>query len=93
MPRSEGMLASAHAENRRRRALACTRGRREARARAAAHLAAGNTAAALECYQRAVDVTPAMARQVGGWRAVGRPLLASGVAAVARGRGEARTAA
>jgi hypothetical protein len=28
-------------------------------------MAAGNTAAALECYQRAVDVTPAMARQVG----------------------------
>jgi exonuclease-1 len=27
-------------------------------------MAAGNTAAALECYQRAVDVTPAMARQV-----------------------------
>lgn len=42
--------------------------RREARARAAAHMAAGNTAAALECYQRAVDVTPAMARQVGGGR-------------------------
>ena len=40
------------------------RARREARARAASHMAAGNTAAALECYQRAVDVTPAMARQV-----------------------------
>jgi len=40
------------------------RARREARAKAAAHMAAGNTAAALDCYQRAVDVTPAMARQV-----------------------------
>lgn len=38
--------------------------RREARARAAQHLANGNVAAALECYQRAVDVTPSMAKRV-----------------------------
>lgn len=49
-------------------AIACAlhRSRSEARTKAAAHLAAGNAAAALECYQRAVDVTPSMARQVGG---------------------------
>lgn len=40
------------------------RSRREAREKAAAHVAAGNLAAALECYQRAVDITPAMAKAV-----------------------------
>lgn len=40
------------------------RARAEAREKAAAHLAAGNIAAAVECYQRCVDITPAMAKQV-----------------------------
>jgi hypothetical protein len=40
------------------------RARAEAREKAAAHLAAGNMAAAVECYQRCVDITPAMAKQV-----------------------------
>lgn len=40
------------------------RARAEARDKAAAHLAAGNIAAAVECYQRCVDITPAMAKQV-----------------------------
>lgn len=40
------------------------RSRQEARQRAAAHMAAGNINAALECCQRGVDVTPAMAKQV-----------------------------
>lgn len=40
------------------------RGRAENRAKAAAHMAAGNVSAALEFYQRCVDVTPAMAKQV-----------------------------
>eukprot|EP00882_Tetradesmus_deserticola_P027515 GHRQ01030489.1.p1 GENE.GHRQ01030489.1~~GHRQ01030489.1.p1 ORF type:complete len:115 (+),score=42.69 GHRQ01030489.1:980-1324(+) len=40
------------------------RTRAEARAKAAAHLAAGNVPAAVECYQRCVDITPAMAKQV-----------------------------
>jgi hypothetical protein len=44
-------------------ALAC-RARAEAREKAAAHLAAGNVAAAVECYQRCVDITPAMAKHV-----------------------------
>jgi alkanesulfonate monooxygenase SsuD/methylene tetrahydromethanopterin reductase-like flavin-dependent oxidoreductase (luciferase family) len=48
--------------------LACNcpvrRARAEARAKAAAHLAAGNVSMAQECYQRCVDVTPAMAKQV-----------------------------
>lgn len=40
------------------------RSRREAREKAHAHLAAGNVSAAVECFQRAVDVTPAMAKLV-----------------------------
>jgi hypothetical protein len=40
------------------------RARAEAREKAAAHLAAGNMAAAVECYQRCVDITPAMAKHV-----------------------------
>jgi hypothetical protein len=39
------------------------RGRREARERALMHLQAGNLAAAEECYQRSVDITPRMAKQ------------------------------
>ncbi len=38
--------------------------RDENRAKAMAHLAAGNTAAAEECFQRAVNVTAAMAKQL-----------------------------
>ena len=40
------------------------RSRRENREKAMAHLMAGNAAAAEECFQRAVDVTPRMAKQV-----------------------------
>eukprot|EP00877_Chromochloris_zofingiensis_P012929 jgi/Chrzof1/7890/Cz02g40050.t1 len=40
------------------------RSRREAREKAAVHIQSGNFSAALDCYQRAVDVTPAMAKQV-----------------------------
>ena len=40
------------------------RGRQEQRDRAAAHVRAGNLRAAEECYQRSVDVTPAMAKQL-----------------------------
>lgn len=42
----------------------CFRSRREAREKAAVHIQSGNFSAALDCYQRAVDVTPAMAKQV-----------------------------
>ncbi|KAF6251552.1 PIN domain-like protein [Scenedesmus sp. NREL 46B-D3] len=38
------------------------RARAEAREKAAAHLTAGNMAAAVECYQRCVDISPAMAK-------------------------------
>lgn len=47
--------------------LACPcvrRVRREALARGQAHTAAGNAAAAVECYQRAVSITPRMAKVV-----------------------------
>jgi hypothetical protein len=44
--------------------LVSCRARAEAREKAAAHLAAGNMAAAVECYQRCVDITPAMAKHV-----------------------------
>lgn len=48
------------------------RSREEAKARARALWAQGNRAAAMECYQRAVDIQPAHAKQfveVGdGWR-------------------------
>lgn len=40
------------------------RSREEAKERARAHKRAGNTAAANECYQRAVDITPEMAKVV-----------------------------
>jgi exonuclease 1 len=40
------------------------RARTEARERAAALLAAGNVAAAVDQYQRCVDITPVMAKQV-----------------------------
>lgn len=40
------------------------RGRREARERAIAHLQAGNLQAAEECFQRSVDITPRMAKQL-----------------------------
>ena len=46
------------------------RSRAEAKARARALWAQGNRAAALECYQRAVDISPAHAKQlveVGAW--------------------------
>ena len=38
--------------------------RHEYRVKAEAHVKAGNVVAAVECYQRAVDVTPKMAKQV-----------------------------
>ena len=44
--------------------LGSHRARAEQRERAKMHLQAGNEAAALECYQRAVDVSPSMAKQV-----------------------------
>lgn len=44
--------------------LRLCRARAEARDKAAAYLAAGNVAMAQECYQRCVDITPAMAKQV-----------------------------
>jgi exonuclease-1 len=40
------------------------RARQENKAKAAQHLQAGNMSAAYECYQRAVDVTPAMAKHL-----------------------------
>lgn len=39
------------------------RSRRENRNKAAAHESAGNSAAAFECYQRAVDISPAVAKR------------------------------
>jgi exonuclease-1 len=39
------------------------RGRQENLEKARAHWAAGNTAAAYECYQRAVDISPATAKR------------------------------
>jgi exonuclease-1 len=40
------------------------RARQENKQKAAQHLRAGNLSAAYECYQRAVDVTPAMAKHL-----------------------------
>jgi exonuclease-1 len=40
------------------------RARQENKQKAAQHLQAGNLSAAYECYQRAVDVTPAMAKHL-----------------------------
>ena len=39
------------------------RSRKENLENARAHAASGNTAAAYECYQRAVDISPAVAKQ------------------------------
>lgn len=45
-------------------ALCVHSGRREALERARAHAESGNMAAANECYQRAVNITPWMAKVV-----------------------------
>lgn len=42
--------------------LRARRSRKEALEKALAHSAAGNTAAAFECYQRAVDISPEVAK-------------------------------
>ncbi|PNH09346.1 Exonuclease 1 [Tetrabaena socialis] len=49
------------------------RGRREALERARAHAESGNAGAANECYQRAVDVAPWMAKVVMEVRSGGGP--------------------
>ena len=42
----------------------CNRGRLDSLDKARAHWAAGNTTAAYDCYQKAVDISPATAKRL-----------------------------
>lgn len=55
------MLGNVHVEG--KFLIGCPRSRKENLEKARAHWQAGNTSAAFDCYQKAIDISPATAKQ------------------------------